>query len=117
MVPELDLADAETLRDPVAVYGRLREQAPVGRLVAPGFGPMWAVTRHSEARAMLGDPRFELRAESYLRPEVPEHCLPYTRTMQEMEGPEHQRLRRLVAPAFTARRAAAVRPKIEAIVE
>lgn len=116
MVPELDLADAETLRDPVAAYGRLREQAAVGRLLAPGFGPMWAVTRHAEARAMLGDPRFELRTESYQRPAVPEDCLVYLRTMQELEGAEHQRLRRLVAPAFTARRASALRPRIEAIV-
>src|SRR5262249_4218168 len=68
-------------------------------------------------RAMLGDPRFKLRADSYRRPDVPEDCLPYLRTMQEMDGPEHARLRRLVAPAFTARRAAAFRPRIEPIVE
>jgi cytochrome P450 len=37
--------------------------------------------------------------------------------MQEMEGPEHARLRRLVSPAFTPRRAAEFRPRIEAIVE
>ncbi|MFC7648728.1 hypothetical protein ACFQX6_56010 [Streptosporangium lutulentum] len=37
--------------------------------------------------------------------------------MQEMDGPEHARLRGLVSPAFTARRAADFRPRIEPIVE
>jgi cytochrome P450 len=66
---------------------------------------------------MLADPRFELDASSYLRPDVPEHCLKYMRTMQEMNGPEHARLRRLVSPTFTARRAAAFRPRITPIVD
>lgn len=116
-VPEIDLTDPELLHDPAAVYGRARERAPIARLVAPGFGPMWAVTRHAEARAMLADPRFGNSAASYQRPDVPERCRPYMRTMQEMDGPEHQRLRRLSAPAFTVRRADAFRPVVEQIVD
>jgi len=116
MVPEIDLSDPQVLRDPFAAYGRVRESTPVARLVAPGFGGMWAVLRHEDARRMLDDPRFELNAGSYMRPDVPEHCLPYMRTMQEMEGPEHARLRRLVSPAFSTRRATDFRPRIERIV-
>ncbi|MEU8249718.1 cytochrome P450 [Nonomuraea sp. NPDC048916] len=115
-VPEIDLTDAEVLRDPFTAYGRAREQAPLARISAPGFGPLWALTRHEGARAMLGDTRFELDATSYMRPDVPDDCLPYMRTMGEMNGPEHARLRRLVAPAFSARRAAEFRPRIEPIV-
>ncbi|MGI5213961.1 cytochrome P450 family protein [Plantactinospora sp. CA-290183] len=115
-VPEVHLADPEVLHDPFGAYGRVRELAPVARLVAPGFGGMWALTRYDDAKAMLADPRFELNPSSYLRPDVPEHCLPYMRTMGEMEGAEHSRLRRLVSPAFTARRAAEFRPRIEPIV-
>ncbi|WP_208761785.1 cytochrome P450 [Microbispora hainanensis] len=37
--------------------------------------------------------------------------------MSEMSAHEHARLRRLVAPAFTPRRAAGFRPRMEAIVE
>jgi cytochrome P450 len=85
--------------------------------MTPGFGAMWAVTRYEDAKAMLADPRFELNASSYVRPDVPEHCLKYMRTMQEMDGPEHTRLRRLVSPAFTARRAAEFRPRITPIVD
>lgn len=116
-VPEIDLTDPDVMRDPFRAYGRAREQAPLARLLVPGF-PMWAVTRHEEARAMLADPRFELSAASYMRPPgIPADCLRYMRTMGEMDGPEHARLRRLVAPAFTRRRAAEFRPRIEPIVE
>ncbi|HEY0542748.1 MAG TPA: cytochrome P450 [Actinoallomurus sp.] len=116
-IPDIDLTDLEVLRDPFAAYGRARERAPLARILAPGLGTMWALTRYDGAKAMLSDPRFELNAGSYMRPDVPESCLVYMRTMQEMEGPEHARLRRLVAPAFTARRAAEFRPRIEPIVE
>ncbi|MFI7611526.1 cytochrome P450 [Nonomuraea terrae] len=116
-VPEIDLTDPAVLSDLVAAYAHAREESPVARLVAPGFGPFWAVTRHEQARAMLGDPRLEINESSFMRPDVPEHCLRYMRTMSEMNGAEHARLRRLVAPAFTPRRAAAFAPRIEAIVE
>jgi cytochrome P450 len=115
-VPEIDLTDPDLLCDPFTGYGRARELAAVARLRAPGLGPLWAVTRHAEARAMLSDPRFELTSASYQRPDVPADCVPYLRTMQEMDGQEHARLRRLVAPAFTARRADEFRPRIEPIV-
>ena len=63
-VPEIDLSDAEVLRDPFTAYGRARERSAVARLRAPGFGSMWAVTRHAQARELLADPRFELNAKS-----------------------------------------------------
>ncbi|HET6288227.1 MAG TPA: cytochrome P450 [Amycolatopsis sp.] len=111
-VPEILLTDPEVLRDPFTAYGPVRERSPVAKLVAPGFA-MWAVLRHEEARKMLSDPRFALSPDSYQRMDIPDHCRPYMRTMQEAEGPEHLRLRRLVAPAFTPRKAAALRPGIE----
>ena len=117
MIPEIDLSDLDVVRDPFTAYGRARESAPLARIVGSGLPPMWVLTRHEGARAMLADPRFELSAASYLRPEVPEDCLPYLRTMQETDGPEHARLRGVVAPAFTARRAAGFRPRIETVVE
>jgi cytochrome P450 len=117
-VPEIDPADPAVLHDPVTAYGRAREQSPLARMPLPGFGDLWLVTRHEDAKALLTDPRFELNSASFMRPPgIPDHCLPYMRTMSEMEGPEHTRLRRLVSPAFTPRRAAEFRPRIERIVE
>jgi cytochrome P450 len=116
-IPEIDLSDSAVLRDPFLAYGVARERSPLARLVTPGFGAMWAVTRYEDAKAMLADARFGLDASSYLRPNVPEHCQKYMRTLQEMDGPEHTRLRRLVSPSFTARRASEFRPRVTRIVE
>jgi cytochrome P450 len=116
-VPEINLTAADVLRDPFTAYGAARERSPVARLLVPGFGPMWAVTRHDEARAMLSDTRFAVEATSFLRPDVPADCLEYLSTMSEKDGPEHRRSRRLVSVGFTARRASEFRPRIEPIVE
>ncbi|MGP3964241.1 cytochrome P450 family protein [Nonomuraea sp. 3N208] len=115
-VPEMDLTDEAVLRDPFTAYARAGAESPVARLVAPGYA-FWAVLRHQEARAMLADPRLETNESSYQRPGVPAGCLPYMRTMSEMNGGEHTRLRKLVAPAFTPRKAAEFGPRIERIVE
>ncbi|MFC7616612.1 cytochrome P450 [Actinokineospora soli] len=116
-VPEIDATDPELYADPFAAYGRAREAGPLARLVVPGMAPMWVVTRYDDARAVLADPRFRLSAASYLRPAVDPDLVPYLRTMGEVDGPEHARLRRLVAPAFTARRAAALRPRVQRVVD
>src|SRR5437879_1685717 len=116
-VPEIDLSDPDVLTDPFTAYGRAREHGPVARLVTPGFPPMWAVTRYHDAKAMLTDPRLRLTEATYLRLDVPEHCRKYLRTMQGMDGAEHARLRRLVSPAFTARRAERLRPRITRLVD
>ncbi|GAA2212221.1 cytochrome P450 [Nonomuraea monospora] len=116
-VPEIDLTDPAVLHDPYAAYAQVREQSAVVRLLVPGFDPFWAVTRHEEARAMLADPRMRIEESSFMRPDVPEHCRPYLRTMSETNGAEHARLRRLVAPAFTPRRAAEFAGRVERIVE
>ncbi|ASO21706.1 cytochrome P450 [Actinoalloteichus hoggarensis] len=117
-VPEIDLSNPEVLRDPWGHYGTARERSPLARLLIPGLGAMWALLRHGEARSVLSDPRFELNAGGFARrPAVAEEYLPYLRTMQELEGREHHRLRALVAPAFTARRARAFRPGIARIVD
>ncbi|WP_326949626.1 cytochrome P450 [Amycolatopsis sp. NBC_01307] len=116
MIPEIDLTDLKVLTDPFTAYDQAREASAVARLVIPGFGPFWALTRYAEARAMLSDPRFEVKPESFMRPPgIPEHCLEYMRTMAEQDGVEHLRLRRLVAPAFTPKRAAQFRPRLAAI--
>ncbi|MEV4146599.1 cytochrome P450 [Amycolatopsis sp. NPDC049691] len=118
MTPEIDLTDVTVLTDPFTAYDQAREASALAKLVIPGFGPFWALTRYREARAMLADPRFEVRSESFLRPPgIPEHCLEYMRTMAEQDGPQHLRLRRLVAPAFTPKRAAQLRPRLAALTD
>lgn len=116
-VPELDLSDPAVLTDPYSAYAKIREESPVARLVAPGMPPMWGVTRHAEGKAMLADERFAILSHSYMRPDVPEHCRRYMRTMSETNGAEHRRLRRLVAPPFTPRSTEAFRPHLARTVD
>ncbi|MCE6998832.1 cytochrome P450 [Saccharothrix sp. S26] len=117
-VPEIDPTQPEVLLDPFTAYGEARERCPVARMPLPGMGDTWVLTRHEDAKAMLADPRFELSPNSFLGlPGVPEHCKPYLRTMSELNGREHVRLRRLAAPAFTARRAEEFRRRIEEVVD
>ncbi|GIG70952.1 cytochrome P450 family protein [Phytomonospora endophytica] len=116
-LPTLDLSDPAVLTDPYGAYAEIRERSPVAMLTAPGMPPMWAVTRHAEGRAMLADERFEILSHSYQRPDVPEHCRRYMRTMSETNGAEHRRLRRLVAPPFTPRNTESFRPHLATIVD
>ena len=114
---EVDLTDPEVIRDPFSAYAEAREAGRVVRLNVPGM-PMLALTRYDDARTMLTDPRFAITSRSFAGiPGVPEGYDDYLRTMSELDGPDHLRLRRLAAPAFTARRAQDFRQSIEPIVE
>jgi cytochrome P450 len=109
---EVDLTDPAVMADPFTAYDRAREAGPVVRLNIPGM-PMWALTRRDDARALLTDPRFVIRSGSFTGiPGVPEDYQRYLRTMSEMDGQDHLRLRRLAAPGFTARRAQDFRPSV-----
>lgn len=117
-LPEIDLGDPAVVADPFTAHGAARERAPLARVIAPGYGRFSVATRHASARAVLSDPRLAISTASFVGiPGVPDHCRPYLRTMSERDGPEHARLRRLVAPAFTPRRVEELRPQIERIVD
>ncbi|MFI9385859.1 cytochrome P450 [Kutzneria sp. NPDC052558] len=111
---QLDPSDPTVLLDPVATYAAARADSPVARMPVPGLGTLWIVTRHEHARLVLTDPRFRLSRASYtMRPAG----LPDTPNLGELDGPDHSRLRRLVSPAFTARRAAEFRPRIQQLAD
>lgn len=116
VVPELNMVDPEVMADPIAAYGRARERSPVIRLMAPGFGGIWAVTRHQDAKAVLNDPRLLMTADSWNQ-RVPEDIRPYMMTMSHMDGPDQTRLRKLALASFAARRAAARRPLVQRVTD
>ncbi|AJZ86162.1 MULTISPECIES: cytochrome P450 [Streptomyces] len=121
-----ELLGEDFIRDPYPVYARLREQAPVARVVLGG-APMWLVLRHEAARAALTDPNLHKDPERCARlaakhagvdpVEQPAAKSPGQRMLVEhmlgMDPPHHTRLRKLVAKAFTARQIQALRPRIE----
>ena len=124
---DVDLLAPDLLADPRERYGRLRERGPVlqGRYL--DGSPAWFVTRHDDVRTVLGDPRFvndpasvpgahDTRGNMMAALGVPPEYARYmTGTVLDTDPPTHTRLRRLVSRAFTVRRIAALRPRVEAI--
>ncbi|HWC81427.1 MAG TPA: cytochrome P450 [Pseudonocardiaceae bacterium] len=99
-------------------YAELREHQPIARVAMPYGGEGWLATRYADVRTVLADPRFS-RAATADREDVPRvNPLPQPAGgILGMDPPEHSRLRRLVARAFTVRRTEEWRPRVEQIVD
>ncbi|MFJ9027074.1 cytochrome P450 [Streptomyces sp. NPDC102274] len=96
----------ELLADPYEVYARLRETAPVQRIVGPDGRPAWIVTRYEDVRQWLADPRLSLDKSRALPGGYRGFGLPpaLDANLLNMDPPDHTRIRRFVARAFTTRR-------------
>ncbi|WBB77825.1 cytochrome P450 [Micromonospora sp. WMMD882] len=94
----------------------LRRDEPLVRVRLPYGEPAWLATRHADVRTVLGDPRFS-RAAAAGRDE-PRNVPDQRETgILGMDPPEHTRLRRVVARAFTARRVEELRPGTRRIAD
>lgn len=118
----LPYADPAFVADPFPLYRRLREDAPVHRVVIAGGLDAWLVTRYDDALAALSDPRLssDVRDASDARllrqlPETQRESM--LSTMLRSDPPDHTRLRGLVSKAFTARRVAGLRPRIQSLTD
>ncbi|GAA4844021.1 cytochrome P450 [Kitasatospora terrestris] len=97
---------------PYGLFGELRAQAPVCWVEEPAVGPWpagpgyWAVLRHADVKAVLRDPgtySSHLGATQIRDPDSAAD-LDFARTMMlNQDPPDHSRLRRIVAAAFTPR--------------
>jgi cytochrome P450 len=106
--------------DPYPRYHELRQLDPVH--YSPEFDA-WFITRYQDCSAVLRDPRFgkdyahqtEIRFGQNWR----EHpsLMRGEKSMVNLDGPEHARLRRLVIKAFTRRTIDRMRPTIETIMD
>ncbi|WP_052867318.1 cytochrome P450 family protein [Streptomyces niger] len=103
-------------RDPYATYAHLRSAAPVHPLPPRGDGPpSFLVTGYAAARAALADPRLSKDTARYFADRPSDRRLhpALAHTMLATDPPDHTRLRRLVAPAFTTGAAARLRPYVD----
>src|SRR5262245_6160664 len=99
-------------------YDQWREQAPVHRTETPDGHPVWIVTRYAEVRAAFTDPRLALD-KTHSRAGYTGFALPpaLDANLLNLDQPDHTRLRRLVAQAFTSRRVEQLRPAVQDHVE
>jgi cytochrome P450 len=103
--------------DPQPELAELRRDEPVARVLLPSGDIAWMITRYDDVRTVLADQRFSRAAAATFggpritagRPSLPSSIL-------AADPPAHTRLRKLVAPAFTARRSKQLSPYIEGLV-
>lgn len=86
----------------------------------PTGTPVWLVSRHADVRQVLADPRLS-RAALYA-PDAPPlslapNLLDDPQGILNLDGADHQRLRRTVQRAFTPRAIARWRPWVASVVE
>lgn len=100
------------------LFTQLRREEPVCRVELPYGGEGWLVTRYEDVKLVLADPRFS-RAATVGREDLPRATPAPVRadSLLSMDPPEHSRLRKLVAKAFTGRRVAELRPRTREIVD
>lgn len=117
------LAMDPTGSDIHAEAARIRERGPVTRVELPGGVGAWAISSPGLLKELLTDSRVSKDPRRHwpawingeISPEWPLFTWVAVQNMFTAYGHEHKRLRTLVAKAFTARRTAALQPRIEEI--
>ncbi|MFD4567616.1 cytochrome P450 [Streptomyces sp. NPDC058475] len=107
--PVLDLTGVDF--DPVLT--RLMREGPVTRIELPnGEGWAWLVTRYDDVRMVANDSRFSREAVMDRQvTRLAPHFIPARGAVGFLDPPDHTRLRRSVAAAFTARGVERIREK------
>ncbi|GGU70318.1 cytochrome P450 [Lentzea flava] len=94
------------------MYGRLRDTEPLARVKLPHGEEGWLLTRYDDVRLALSDPRFSL-AQAAVRDTPRMGPQRMGAILTDLDPPEHTRLRRLLAHAFTVRRVEQLRAGAE----
>ncbi|MFE5569081.1 cytochrome P450 [Amycolatopsis japonica] len=106
--------------DPAPELKRRAEEDPVSRVKLWDGGTPWLITRYEDVRAALADPRVSVDATCPAFPHtnaVSKARDTTMKTLMQMDAPEHTVQRRLLSPEFTIEKMAALRPRIQRIVD
>jgi cytochrome P450 len=110
------------LDDPFPQFAEVRELAPVHKARLADGHEAWLILRYADAKQALNDPRFSKDMNKAMADdaEVVAEGLPGAALAQHvltMDPPEHTRLRKLVAQAFTPARVETLRPRVQELVD
>ena len=107
--------------NPFPLFAEVREKGPVHAITLADGHAAWLVVGYEEAKLMLNDTRLskDMQAAFASGGEVLAEGLPgkaFARHMLAVDPPDHTRLRRLVASAFSLRRIESLEPRIRQII-
>ncbi|MFG3073037.1 cytochrome P450 [Streptomyces sp. NPDC048225] len=105
---------------PPAAYDPLRAARPLARVTLYDGRRAWLVTGHAAARRLLADPRLssDRTRDGFPATSARLAAVRGRRTaLLGVDDPEHRTQRKMVLPEFTLKRAAALRPGIQRIVD
>jgi len=115
-----DLYGERFKADPFPTFAAMREQDPVlNQLGLDGSARGWFLSRYEDVEAALRDDRRFVRDPALAGHEPPRSGLDALLNdhMLSRDGGDHRRLRALVQQAFTPRRVAALRPRVQALAD
>jgi cytochrome P450 len=122
--PDVGVDDAVELVDPARyaergypheLWARLRAEAPVAYVEAPGYEPFWAVTKHADVRDVASQPLRFSSAQGITLARAGQPPLPPQEILVLLDPPKHGPVRRLVSARFTPKAVRAKRDDIERI--
>ncbi|WP_251018661.1 cytochrome P450 [Streptomyces sp. ISL-11] len=112
-------------QDPFPILDKLRTEGPVHLVRMPSGAERWLITRYDDVLAALADPRLSNELARGLQQALPPEPLPprwqvtlrtsrlLGRAMANLDPPDHDRLRKLVVRAFSAKRVEGLRHRIQ----
>jgi len=106
-----NVLDAEFWLDPYPVFAELRAEAPVQW---HDDAELWTVARHDDVMRISRDPAAFCSGQGVL-PMDRQREITGAESILFMDPPDHQRHRKLVSPAFTPRRLAALEDRVRAL--
>ena len=117
-LPQLPF-DRPNVLELAPLYDVLRRQAPISRVRTPAGDQAWLVTSYDEARVLFADPRF---GRSHPAPEraarISNAAIINGPTADyDTERAEHTRMRKLLTPAFSAKRMRLLTDHVREIVD
>jgi len=113
-----DLVDPERYAQrgyPHEVWTRLRAEAPVAFLEAPGYKPFWAITKHADIMEIAKQPVLFSNAQGITLARAGAPPMPPSEILVLLDPPKHGPVRRLVSGRFTPKAVRAHRDEVEKI--
>jgi cytochrome P450 len=117
-IDPLDLVDPERYAQhgyPHAVWTKLRAEAPVAHIVADGYEPFWAVTKHADIMQIAAQPARFSSAQGITLARAGAAPVPPTDMLVMIDPPRHGRMRRVVNSRFTPRAVRSRQSEVERI--